>query len=240
MKRSAGTPLRSASAIASPAASSIDARSMFTASFVTDASFGLSPSACVSRPNARKSGSHRAMASPSPAASTTSSPRAAASGRPNTGAATKKQTPLGCARARRSASAGLVVLIATCTAPSRSDPIAAPSPSSTAHATASSSASIETIASAPFAASLGDSATLAPRLPSDSSLLGVRFHAVTSCFASTSRVAIAAPICPAPRNPTFIAASIIATRACTRRARCSPDPRAVGGARRCSCTRSTV
>jgi hypothetical protein len=53
------------------------------------------------------------------------------------------------------------------------------------------------------ATSTGSSTTFAPDSVSASALLRVRFHTLTSSPAASNRRAIAAPMCPAPSQPTL-------------------------------------
>jgi hypothetical protein len=87
-------------------------------------------------------------------------------------------------------------------------PRAIPSSENTTPFNAAGSATIVKQASAPAAASAGESATVAPARPSCWALAAVRFHTDSSWPASSRRRAIGAPIWPKPQNPILISIAL--------------------------------
>src|SRR5680860_434660 len=144
-----------------------------------------------------------AITSGAPAATIKSFLAAAASGRPNTGAETKCCTFSSWARASRSASPTLIVLMETWVALGGSTS-RMPSLAKTTASTAASSASMVMTASPP-AACPGVSAFTAPALTSGSVLAAVRLCTVRTCGASSRLAAMALPIRPSPTKPSSIA-----------------------------------
>ncbi len=117
-------------------------------------------------------------------------------------------TPSGMSPARATAWSGPIVDMSITVAPEASAATTPSGPSRTSRTT-SGVASIVITASAPAAASAGESATRAA--PSIASARArVRFHTVTAWPASIRRVAIGAPIAPSPRNASLATASLSA------------------------------
>ena len=158
----------------------------------------------ITAPSACNSGSACSNAAASPPTMIASVPLSAPRGPPLTGASSTARPRCAPCRASRRARLGSDVLMSITSEPSRA-PSNTPRSPSIASSTIAGVGRQVIVTSADAAALAGSSASQAPRSPSRATASGRGSNTPTSCPASSSRIAIGAPILPAPTIATRIA-----------------------------------